>query len=188
MRTEDRSQRLFIREYLSMIDMSARQCVKNGPGNYGSLESFVLRHGCEMTKRIPLPRGVHLGAKKACFQNSTLLATSHSAGQKAGTFTYCEGYAIGCFMPVLHAWCINLRAEVLELTWDDSIGKDFQYFGIAFRRDYLLRRIRSQGDYGLIGAEGTAKNPYPMLTAHSKEWRHPIMDQVFGQRNKSSQP
>jgi len=100
-----------------------------------------------------------MGAPRRCFDNAVGLAL-----QSPRRYTYAEGYAINRLVaghPVVHAWCIDPEDFVVDTTWDN--GSD--YFGVAFRHDYVRRITRATGGYGLIGNEAMG---FPLLTgAHA---------------------
>ena len=102
-----------------------------------------------------------------CFKNATDLVLND------GSLIYCEGYSIG-IIPVVHAWCITKTGEVIDPTWQraDKTGK--QYFGIAFKRNWLMHSLLKYQYYGLIDQWHSG---YPILKEDEKEWKHPINEQ-----------
>jgi hypothetical protein len=130
---------------------------------YRSVSHFVLENGRYWTPRKK-PKEFQWRELKNCYGNSTLLAMQND------DLAYCEGYALGQFFPMMHAWCVTPDGEVIDTTWR-SLG--VEYYGIAIRPDYLAYRMANQDDYGLIDCW---KKRWPMLYAEPKLWRHPIND------------
>lgn len=95
------------------------------------LYKFILDHGYYY-KSISLPKDVPMGTPKQCYHNAAILSLARD------DLTYVEGVARG-ILPVSHAWCINESNEVVDPTW--SYDPTDEYFGIAFNREYLAKRV-----------------------------------------------
>lgn len=123
--------------------------------------SFMAAHGVEMFAPARLPRKYRplKGPMKMCFHNAA------TAALKDRSLIYCEGYA-SSLIPVLHAWCLDPKGRVLELTWGTP-GAD--YFGIPFQRGFLLRQALRNQSYGLLDQMqdqfGLVRGKYP-----KEEW------------------
>lgn len=86
---------------------------------------FILDNGVVgLVNSQSFPR---LGKMKQCFRNALELAISSD-------LIYCEGYAFGAVIPVLHAWCLDLNGNVIDPTWES--GKE--YVGVPFDTDYVV--------------------------------------------------
>lgn len=93
------------------------------------------------------------GLPKRCYAN----AIGYAATNKS--LFYVEGYAIdpGFPLPLQHAWLIDETGAVVDPTWEDAA--DHVYFGIAFRKDFLLAMIEHEGG-------GAALLCWPMMRKH----------------------
>jgi hypothetical protein len=132
-------------------------------GGYESCDDFILRNG-QPWRPARKPHWVRFGTIKECFCNAARLVLAHD------DLIYCEGYAAGAVIPVMHAWAIDNEGTVIDNTWR-TVGTE--YFGVAVQRSYLHRALARQKYYGLIDAY---THRWPMLRADPKTWRHPIMD------------
>lgn len=103
---------------------------------------FFARHGREMfaPEHLPPEYREWKGPMKQCFHNAA------NAAFHDRDLIYCEGYA-SSIIPILHAWCLDPDGRVLELTWSTP-GQD--YFGIPFRRNFLIEQAIQNGKYGLV--------------------------------------
>jgi hypothetical protein len=130
---------------------------------------FVLKNGREW-QSIParLPDGVKCGRMKDCFRNAALLAL----GWHRNTYIYCEGYAVSV-IPVPHAWCVDLKGNVIDVTWNNGSAIGSEYYGIAIKSLYLQEFLMKTKRYGLIDAWDAR---WPMLKDDPKDWRHPVND------------
>ena len=116
------------------------------PGwRFHSIEAFVLAMGHECTPS-PLPRGVGRGRFKECFSDAHRLAM-----RKPERYVYCEGFAHSGILPVLHAWCLDLKrgGVVVDRTWYDNRGQE--YFGVPFNLDYVNTVLVRTEVYGILG-------------------------------------
>ena len=100
-----------------------------------------------------------MGRPRECFRNATNLAL-----RKPDLYTYVEGYAVNIWIPtspVAHAWCIDSQNFVVDPTWEEGT----EYFGVAFRHDYLRRILKGKRDYGLIDNH---EMNYPLVTGEHR--------------------
>jgi hypothetical protein len=128
------------------------------PLRYTSYADFILRHG-RAYEWHPFPGRLARGVPRACYRNAARLAL------RSARYIYVEGCAVAPKLGISidHAWCIDQGGHVVDPTWDD--GRD--YFGVAFRTDYLRRVVRANRQYGLIY---NVKMDLPLLTGeHSVE-------------------
>lgn len=127
-----------IRETLQQFADGWTKLGQKGP----SFEEFVLEHGktyhnVEHGKR---------GARNECFRNAARLVID------SPTAIYVEGYAshkkFG--LPLLHAW-IERRDDgaAFECTFDDP--ENFEYFGIRYQTEFLLKQMARHKVWGLLG-------------------------------------
>jgi hypothetical protein len=111
---------------------------------FSCLEDFLMQHGREW-RPTPYPPKWKKGTPKLCFNNSVSLMC------RRPDLTYCEGLALG-YIPVVHAWCVTASGEVVDPTWCADAEGGFRpmlgtdYFGVAFKREYVLKRRKTMGD------------------------------------------
>ena len=86
-----------------------------------------------------------------CFMNAAKAALMDRC------LTYVEGYAAG-LIPIIHAWCVTARGEVVEVTWEDGVG--VEYYGIPFKKEFLRDELLRNKHYGLIDQW---HNKWPLL-------------------------
>jgi hypothetical protein len=145
-----------IKECLAFYDRIVRKI-----GHKASIEGFVLKHGREWKPTPKLQREfrVHRGNIKECFRNASMAALSDRC------LTYVEGFALSV-IPVLHAWCVTARGEVVELTWEEAGS---EYYGIPFKKEFLRSELLKSRNYGLIDQWKTG---WPLLRGKypKEEW------------------
>jgi hypothetical protein len=119
---------------------------------YSCIEDFVLKHGHHFKNVLePTSHGYEQRELKQCFKNSYQLAL-----ESGGELIYCEGFALNVFFPVIHAWCIDLKGRVIDVTWDKSKlilsegMSDFEYFGIPFDFNFVCEQILKSKHYGIL--------------------------------------
>lgn len=153
----------FLRISAHMAEQNRHQC-----GGYTSLFHFIHKNGRPMRRALgPTKEMVMWTTPKECFRNAAMIALR----PKNRRFIYCEGYAMG-IVPTAHAWLIDDAGQTFDPTW--STGGE-EYFGIAINRSYLLNVIRASDHYGVIDQPELG---FPILKAHVREWRHPVMDKL----------
>ena len=114
-------------------------------GQRPSLYRLMLEKGRYFGPVAPCPQEWR-GMSRLCYANSANIAISEPK-----RVYYCEGYAISKSVPWLgptdHAWLIDaISGLVVDPTWEDGT----EYFGIAFRRSFLLERLLKSRVYGLL--------------------------------------
>jgi hypothetical protein len=102
---------------------------------YGNLYDLVLSEGREMPhENAQFPQ---TGIRKQCFTNAFFMMM-----REPERYVYCEGYALGCVIPVHHGWVWdNYTKNIVDPTWD----KGFGYFGIPFVKEYAIERLAEDG-------------------------------------------
>lgn len=123
-------------EYLTMVSQ-----MKDGRG----AEQFILDHGMVCGPRVDL--GLPMMEMKLCYYNSYMTLANRDVDMSE--WFYCEGYAIraSLLLPMSHAWLVNNAGEVLDRTWreDDDSDDVYGYFGVPFRRTYLVKNSLKTG-------------------------------------------
>ena len=121
---------------------SCRAFLQELAGKGVTMASFYLRNGRRFAldpKSAPSSRGV----PNACYANAAALA------ENCRDLRYCEGFALRPgLVPVHHAWCIDISGAVVDPTWRHLVGTD--YFGVVFRRDYMVRALAENGRAGIL--------------------------------------
>jgi hypothetical protein len=139
----------------SWADAFNRQALAGGQfATYTSEADFILKNG-RPYEAAALPRGIRMGRPRECFRNAATLAL-----RKPNLYTYVEGYAVNRWIAmhtVAHAWCVGSDNYAVDPTWDEGT----EYFGVAFRHDYLRRVLKSRRDYGLID---NPEMDFPLVT------------------------
>jgi hypothetical protein len=164
-----------IKQYLNAVLVMQHRChEKDGSRRkdwkYFCIEDFVSKRGQLFSPPAgDLPKDVPPGIIKECYKNcidATILCCSDSPD-----YFYCEGYATG-LIPMLHAWLVTTDGEVVDPTWPEP---GTEYFGVAFKPDFVRKQTLSQGHYGLIDAW---TSEWPLLKGiESEEWQEVIGDE-----------
>ena len=104
---------------------------------YSNLYELVLMEGYEFPlEHLHFPASSRTGNQQ-CFMNCFLLTMT--APQK---YTYCEGFALGCVIPVHHAWIWDKDScKIIDPTWKQGEG----YYGVPIQRDYVMERMLESG-------------------------------------------
>ena len=140
-----------IKAYLNgMIKMREQFNMHMKEHQFASFEELILGKGRQMHN----PKFIKGGAMKECFKNS------YNLMQKKG-YTYCEGYAMG-IIPVLHAWCLDKKGNVVDPTWKDGT----EYYGIPFKTEYVLETAIKREYYGIID---NWQDRWPLLVKFNDE-------------------
>ena len=112
-------------------------------GDYCCLEEFVLKNGRSFETTIPLPSNIKKGKEGTCFENAFWVASGNRH-----KYYYCEGYAANKGMlPVLHAWVVNRKHEVIDPTC--PFAK--YYYGFIFKLSYVCQWVpKNRGHKSII--------------------------------------
>lgn len=133
-----------VEDYLKqMIDVRKQMNVNFGDSKYICQEQFILENGIICQPSTFLPKQYQAGIIKECFRNAALLALNHKE------LIYCEGYALSkktLPIAIYHAWCVTSDFEVVDNTWKYGA----EYFGVPFKKDFLMSQLIKNKNYGLI--------------------------------------
>ena len=127
---------------------------------------FVYFHGCEF-KLCPDHKKYFRKHSRmgACYRNAQRLVKKYP-----DDLTYAEGFASTLidghlYPPVgLHAWAITRDGEVIDPTWDNG----FEYFGVPFDLDYVLKTKVRRKEYGVID---NYQENFPLWAGFETDWR-----------------
>jgi hypothetical protein len=118
---------------MSAVAAVMGKCYASVEFRFKGCEAFVLNNGLSF-KAAKLPRHVKRGAMKQCFYNAYNAMLDHDG------LIYCEGFAQGAVIPVLHAWCVTEDGRVVDPTW--KVGSE--YIGVPFSSCYVMERFLRQ--------------------------------------------
>lgn len=147
----------YVTQYLEQIVTLHKSRPAPEGWKYGSYEELILTEGTVWTDVV----FDNNGPMKNCYENSLTYAMENGVA-------YCEGYALGAFIPVLHAWCLDGNT-VIETTWKDG----GPYVGIAMDPWKAGTEMVKAGYYGLLANDFTndhtalKKGVKNLLTDHS---------------------
>lgn len=139
-----------IREHLKMcLSLFTEEQRKRNSLAYEGPMGFVLEHGIDWQSPAKLPDGYDYMEQKNCYGNAVELVLTESS------LTYVEGYAMGRFLPIPHAWVVDRNGIVIDPTWRDSDDgtaprADWHYLGVPFVRSFVWRELHRNKTYGLI--------------------------------------
>lgn len=94
--------------------------------------------------RKTTPPGVET-APGRCFTSAVNLMQAYP-----DRFTYCEGKVIVGDVIMHHAWCVDQDGTVFDLTFPTDAREEIWYFGIPFKKEYVLSWRRQMGFDGLL--------------------------------------
>lgn len=143
-----------LKDYLSFVveahrTLGPKPTVPDG-FKYCCMEDFILSAGSDFIPK-KLPEDIPRGVIKMCYQNTFDLCMRNPE------LIYCEGYALGSIMPVMHAWASTKTREVIDATWPE-VGSE--YVGLPFKFDYVRECMLESETYGVIDNWGQG---YPLL-------------------------
>ncbi|GBG14820.1 pilus assembly protein PilM [Novimethylophilus kurashikiensis] len=122
----------------------------------GGYYEFISTYGRAWTPK-PNPDWLKLGRAKMCYENAGRIALQRE------DLIYVEGVALR-LIPVPHAWLVTLDGDVIDPTWQSP--ETCQYFGLAFKRDYLAQNILTTETWGIMGEfvpDDLIENPLPAM-------------------------
>ena len=148
------------RDFLETCVEGLKRChvQHSGINGYFCLMDFVLQHG-----RYWMPGSVCWAkGASACYVHAAKAAIRNRE------YTYVEGYAVGAFIPVQHAWLVDKHGLVIETTWS-QVGSG--YFGVPFRTDYIRKQVKATGVYSMIDQ---AESDWTTLRTAKEIWLRKI--------------
>lgn len=158
-----------VRDYVA--ETAAEIAKLNPPltAKYPTLEHFVAANGRPF-KPGPKPKKGQRGELQLCYKNAHLAMRTDRIN-----LVYVEGYALigGAPVPQEHAWCVNRRGEVVDVTWYGQL-KGVAYWGVPMNFKYVAISMLRNNHYGVLTAEGLAST---ILTDDPGEWAVP--DEFF---------
>ena len=118
------------------------ECDKRGHNYMASClpERTVKKYGVNYGAWSPRPDDVNQDTMKECFSNAF-----HLALRSPKKYIYVEGFAFSS-IPTCHAWCVDLKGNVVDPTWKEGV----EYFGIPFKLDFLIQESDKNRTYGLL--------------------------------------
>lgn len=109
---------------------------------------------------------------QACFQNCTYF-TKHGTDSQ---LLYCEGWASGAMLPVLHAWVSPKPNVAWDPTWQANMRlsvEEVEYWGFAFKPGRLPELLDNTGCYGIFDSPAASN----IVMANPQDWlMHPEDD------------
>jgi hypothetical protein len=102
--------------------------------------AFVLAHGRAFEAGPDAFEGRKM-RMKLCFSNAQRLALW------GDSLAYCEGYVWSQKFAIHHAWVLRADGSLREPTLR---GEPKRYFGVAFARAYIARRIVAMRSFGCL--------------------------------------
>jgi hypothetical protein len=138
------------KEYLEMMVAARAKVYRREGYAYTCIANFVLKHGTEHEKAPVQPFPTQ--EKKRCFRNAYMMACEHG-------LRYMEGYALGQFLPVHHAWNLDEHGRVIDTTdcWQDGS----EYIGVQFS----IEQVAASSEGSVLD---DWKNGFPIL---KEEWK-----------------
>lgn len=127
-------------------------------------EGLLVAHGRTFTPS-PLPKGYRMGPMGQCYANAGRVASA------SDDVFYCEGYAVKSGkipLPLAHGWCCDRAGRVIDPTWDDAV----EYFGVVFKRRYLVRRIFETEKWGILFEDW--EDNWRTLRTPAKVWKQEV--------------
>lgn len=140
------------------------ETLRNKDWPHPNMEHFVLHVGAPMPPPSPLPKWLRKGTPRMCFRNCLNAAKRHP-----DKLTYCEGFASGAVIPVMHAWLLSSDGLLFDPTWGThkvtwgakNDGGINQYYGIPIKLDYAMKILKQRKSYSVID---NWEGRYPMLS------------------------
>lgn len=121
---------------------------------YPSMGALVCEHA-EVIPGSALEARYRRGISGYCFDNAQRLALS-----SRGKLVYVEGYALGRYFPIHHAWCVRVDAPdvVIDATWNEP--ERCAYIGIGFDTAFVRAYRKGRNDISILD---DWRGGYPML-------------------------
>jgi predicted ABC-type ATPase len=132
------------------------------PGGMKSPAQFLLDHGYPYVANAKTYEGPR-DPMHECYKNATLAALSNKDR------AYVEGYVVVHGVPIEHAWTVDKTGQIYDSTINPDQGIS-GYFGIPFKKDYVLAAGLLNKKYGLLGFE-SRKTLEPLLKGEAENFR-----------------
>lgn len=132
-------------EFLGITDDNVRT-----DWRYSTYQDLILDLSTPKVTSLTLPDGVPPGTPRECYSNAYELATSRA------DLTYVEGYALGAFFPVPHAWVEDREGRIIDPTWA-ALGELEQaaYAGVRFDTEFLICHVVRVGWHSVFASDWT---------------------------------
>ena len=132
------------------------------PGGMESPANFILKNGHPYVANAKTFEGKR-DPMHECYRNATLQALNNKDR------TYVEGYVSVHGVPIEHAWTVDKEGQIYDSTINPDLGIS-GYFGIPFKRDYVLAAGLLNKKYGLLGYE-SRKTMEPLLKGKTEGFK-----------------
>lgn len=149
-------------KYLRMVSGARKRGGGKSAEGKKTPEQFILESGHPYVVNPKTYEGPR-DPMHECYRNATL------ATLKNKDRTYVEGYITVHGVPVEHAWTVDEKGQV----YDSTISPDMNiggYFGVPFKRDYVLASGLVNKKYGLLGQE-SSKTLQPLLAGKVTDYK-----------------
>lgn len=132
------------------------------PEGASSPANFILKHGHSYVANAKTFEGTR-GPMHECYKNATLAALNNKDQ------TYVEGYVSVHGVPIEHAWTVDKTGQIYDSTINPDLGIS-GYYGVPFKRDYVLAAGLLNKHYGLLGYE-SHKTLMPLLKGKTEGFK-----------------
>jgi hypothetical protein len=147
-----------------LVAMAKSPFLGNKEWPHPNMEHLVLHVGFRMPAPSPLPKWLRKGTPKMCFRNCLNAVKRHP-----DKLTYCEGFASGSVIPVIHAWLLSSDGLLFDPTWGTHrSGIQNQYHGIPIMLEYALEIFKQRKSYSVID---NWEGGFPMLSGEHDHTR-----------------
>lgn len=137
-----------------MLYGDKRQRRETDGWRYGTYQDLILEiGGMPQVASLELPNWVDKAPLQQCYQNAYELVVA------CPELTYVEGYALGSFFPVAHAWTVDEDGRIIDPTWAslDDID-EAAYVGVKFSTEFMVRHILNRQWWSVFESDWTNQN------------------------------
>lgn len=143
-------------EYLTAMADTMMDVRQRDDFKYCSYEELVLVEGQYFAAPERLrPPGFRKMRDKRCYSNSVNALVSF--GFKEQGYRYCEGFASGGIIPVMHAWLVSPDGQVVDPTWRSAT----EYHGVVIETTWLFEQLLKNGYHGIMSEDW--RNDFALL-------------------------